>query len=79
MLGGKGFVAPSDKLYIADRTEGSENDIYQYTASKKNAVIAFLDVDDRPGAGQAKYPNAKFYYDWRELFEKKISILMRLP
>src|SRR5882672_4991885 len=76
VLGGRGFVAPSDKLYIAAIGTGgeAENDIYQYTASpKKNAVIAFLcDVDDRPGAkARANYPNAKFYYDWRELFEKE--------
>ncbi len=75
-LGGKNYVAPSDKLYIAAIGTGgeAENDIYQYTMSpKKNAVIAFLcDVDDRPGAkARAKYPKAKFYYDWRELFEKE--------
>ncbi|HZK65024.1 MAG TPA: gfo/Idh/MocA family oxidoreductase, partial [Puia sp.] len=54
VLGGKGFVAPSDKLYIAAIGCGgeAENDIHHYaTAPKKNAVIAFLcDVDDRQAA-----------------------------
>jgi predicted dehydrogenase len=76
VLGGQGFVAPSDKLYIAAIGTGGEaaNDIYHYaTAPKKNAVIAFLcDVDERPAAkSRAKYPSAKFYADWRELFEKE--------
>ena len=40
---------------------------------KKNAVIAFLcDVDDRMAAPRREeFPDAKFYYDWREMFEKE--------
>ena len=73
---GKGYVAPSDKLYIAAVGCGgeAENDIHHYaTAPKKNAVIAFLcDVDDRMAAPRRKeFPQAKFYYDWREMFEKE--------
>ena len=73
---GKGYVAPSDKLYIAAVGCGgeAENDIHHYaTAPKKNAVIAFLcDVDDRMAAPRRKeFPKAKFYYDWREMFEKE--------
>ncbi len=53
VLGGKGYVAPSDKLYIAAVGCGgeAENDIHHYaTAPRKNAVLAFLcDVDDRHG------------------------------
>lgn len=76
VMGGKGYVAPSDKLYIAAVGCGGEgeSDIRHYaTAPKKNAVIAFLcDVDDRMAAGRRKeFPQAKFYYDWRELFEKE--------
>src|SRR4249919_2214508 len=68
VLGGKGFVAPSDKLYIAAVGCGgeAENDIHHYaTAPNKNAVIAFLcDVDDRKAAPRRKeFPNAKFYHD----------------
>jgi len=76
VLGGKGFVAPSDTLYIAAVGCGgeAENDIHHYAnAPKKNAVIAFLcDVDDRMAAPRRKeFPQAKFYQDWRELFEKE--------
>src|SRR5450432_4493542 len=76
VLGGKGFVAPSDKLYIAAVGCGgeAENDIHHYaTAPKKNAVIAFLcDVDDRMAAPRRKeFPKAGFYKDWREMFHKE--------
>ncbi len=76
VLGGKGYIAPSDKLYIAAVGCGgeAENDIHHYaTAPRKNAVIAFLcDVDDRQAAPRRKeFPNAKFYHDWREMFEKE--------
>src|SRR6266700_2135164 len=72
VLGGKGYVAPSDKLYIAAVGCGGEgeNDIHHYaTAPKKNAVIAFLcDVDDRMATPRRKeFPSAGFYYDWREM------------
>jgi predicted dehydrogenase len=76
VLGGRGFTAPSDKLYIAAIGTGgeAENDIHHYAkAPKKNAEIAFLcDVDDRPASKRrAEFPKAKFYYDWRELFDKE--------
>lgn len=75
-VSGLGHVAPSDKLYIAAVGCGGEaqNDIHHYaTAPKKNAQIAFLcDVDDRMAAPRRKeFPKAKFYYDWREMFEKE--------
>ena len=65
VLGGKGFVAPSDKLYIAAVGCGGEaaSDIAHYaSAPKKNAVIAFLcDVDDRMAAPRRKeFPKAPF-------------------
>ena len=76
VLGGKGFVAPSDKLYIAAVGCGGEgqNDIRHFaTAPNKNAEIAFLcDVDDRQGAIRRKeFPRAKYYNDWREMFSKE--------
>ena len=73
---GKGYKAPSDKLYIAAVGTGgeAENDIHHFaTAPKKNAEIAFLcDVDERPAAERRKqFPKAKFYHDWREMFDKE--------
>ncbi len=76
VLGGKGFVPPSDKLYIAAVGCGGEgaSDIAHYAnAPKKNAVIAFLcDVDDRMSAPRRKeFPKAPYYHDWREMFYKE--------
>src|SRR3984885_7998431 len=73
---GRGHVAPSDKLYIAAVGCGgeAENDIHTHMRNpKKNAVMAFLcDVDERMAAPRRKeFPNAPFYHDWRELFEKE--------
>ena len=75
-VSGLGHVAPSDKLYIAAIGCGGEgaSDIDHYAkAPKKNAVVAFLcDVDDRQAAPRIKeFPDAKFYYDWREMFDKE--------
>ena len=75
-VSGLGHVAPSDKLYIAAIGCGGEgeNDIHHYAnAPKKNAVIAYLcDVDDRMAAPRIReFPQAKFYHDWRELFDKE--------
>src|SRR6185295_860854 len=76
VLGGRGYIAPSDKLYIAAVGCGgeAENDIHHYaTAPNKNAVIAFLcDVDERQSAPRQKeFPKAKFYHDWREMFDRE--------
>lgn len=76
VLGGKGFVAPSDKLYIACVGCGgeAESDIHHHaTTPNKNSVIAYLcDVDDRMAAPRRKeFPKAGFYKDWREMFDKE--------
>jgi len=75
-VSGLGHVPPSDKLYIAAIGCGGEgkNDIQHYAnAPNKNAIVSFLcDVDDRMAEPRIKeFPKAKFYYDWRELFDKE--------
>lgn len=75
-ISGLGHMAPSDKLLIAAVGCGGEgrDDIRHYSiAPKKNAEIAFLcDVDDRQSAPRrAEYPKAKYYHDWREMFDKE--------
>lgn len=74
VLGGKGYVAPSDKLLIAGIGAGGKagDDVNQF-AKNPNAEIAFLcDVDDRQAADlRKKYPKAKYYKDWRKLYDKE--------
>lgn len=74
VLGGKGFTAPSDRLTIASIGVGGkgESDIANFFKSGK-ADIAFLcDVDDRSAATTVKnFPKAKYYKDWREMFDKE--------
>ena len=74
VLGGKGFIAPSDKLLIAGIGVGGkgESDIASFYKSGK-AEIAFLcDVDDRRAANSVKaFPKAKYYKDYRELYDKE--------
>ena len=74
VLGGPGFTAPSDKLLIAGIGVGGkgESDIMSFYKSGK-AEIAFLcDVDDRRAAASRKaFPKAKYYKDYREMFDKE--------
>lgn len=74
VLGGKGYTAPSDRLLIAGIGVGGkgESDIMSFYKSGK-AEIAFLcDVDDRRAANSIKsFPKAKYYKDFRELFDKE--------
>ena len=74
VLGGKGFIAPSDRLTIASVGVGGKggDDIANFYRSGK-ADIAFLcDVDDRRAADSIKkFPKAKYYKDWREMLDKE--------
>ena len=74
VLGGSGFIAPSDKLLVAGIGAGGkgESDIKSFADSGK-AEIAFLcDVDDRRAANSRKrFPKAKYYKDYREMLEKE--------
>ncbi|MFC6997180.1 Gfo/Idh/MocA family protein [Rufibacter roseus] len=74
VLGGPGFLAPSDRLIIAGVGVGGkgESDIKSFYDSGK-ADIAFLcDVDDSRAANSRKrFPKAKYYRDWREMFDKE--------
>src|SRR3954462_5141231 len=64
VLGGSGFVAPSDRLTIASVGVGGkgQSDIDHFFKSGK-ADIAFLcDVDDRRAESTVKaFPKAKYY------------------
>lgn len=74
VLGGKGYVPPSDKLVIAGVGAGGQGgyDIREL-AKSPNAVIGYLcDVDDRQTIENRKnFPKAKYYHDWREMMDKE--------
>ena len=74
VLGGTGYIAPSDTVYIAGIGAGGKgsSDLTS-CAESKHAKIAFLcDVDDRMAAkSRANFPEAKYYKDFREMLEKE--------
>ena len=74
VLGGKGFVAPSDTLYIAGIGAGGKGEVDLRECGKhSNAKIAFLcDVDDRMAVkSRERFPDAKYYKDYRVLLDKE--------
>lgn len=74
VLGGKGFTAPSDKLTVAGVGVGGKgtSDLANFAKSGKADIAYLCDVDDRRAATSiANYPKAKYYKDFREMFEKE--------
>ncbi len=74
VLGGIGYMAPSDRLIIAGVGAGGKgnDDINRFYQSGKADIGFLCDVDDRRCAGTVKqFPKAKVYKDWRELFDKE--------
>ena len=73
-LGGKGFVAPSDRLIIAGVGAGGkgESDIANFFKTGKADIGFLCDVDDKRAANSVKnFPKAKYYKDWRVMFDKE--------
>lgn len=71
---GKGFIAPSDRLIIAGIGVGGkgESDIWSFYQSGKADIAYLCDVDDRRAATSVtRFPKAKYYKDWRKLFDKE--------
>jgi predicted dehydrogenase len=74
VLGGKGFIAPSDRLIIASVGAGGkgQSDIANFYKSGKAEIAYLCDVDDRRSAKtRGNFPKAKYYKDWREMFDKE--------
>jgi hypothetical protein len=64
-------IASTDKLRIACVGGGGKgsSDIH---CCREEEIVAICDADQKMAAEScAKNPNAKFYYDWREMFEKE--------
>jgi predicted dehydrogenase len=71
---GRGFVAPSDRLLIASIGVGGkgQSDIAMFSKSGKADIGFLCDVDTRRAAKTVNaFPKAKFYKDWREMFDKE--------
>lgn len=71
---GQGFLAPSDKLTVASIGVGGKggDDINHFFRSGKANIAVLCDVDDRQSKDtRAKFPNAKYYKDFREMLEKE--------
>ncbi|MGY4386661.1 putative dehydrogenase [Pedobacter sp. UYP24] len=74
VLGGKGFLAPSDRLIVAGVGAGGkgESDIAMFAKSGKADIGFLCDVDDRRSLNSRKaFPKAKYYKDWREMYDKE--------
>ncbi len=74
VLGGPGFVAPSDKLDIAAVGAGGKG-MVNLTQSWNNGtdnIAVLCDVDDRQArAAREKWPQARYYTDYRQMLEKE--------
>jgi len=74
VLGGKGFLAPSDRLQVAGVGVGGkgESDIANIYKGGKSDIAFLCDVDDRRAAGSVKrFPKAKYYKDYRQMLDKE--------
>src|SRR3954463_2102392 len=74
VLGGKGYIAPSDRLTIAGIGVGGkgESDIANFAKSGKAEIAYLCDVDDRRATTTVKnFPSAKYYKDFRVMLDKE--------
>lgn len=74
VLGGKGFIAPSDKLNIAGIGVGGkgQGDLEEFAKSPFVNIVSLVDVDERQAAKSRKnFPKASFYHDFREMLAKE--------
>ncbi len=76
VIGGKGFVAPSDKLNIAAIGAGGKGSVNIAGAFNNGTdnIVALCDVDDRQAKdSRIKHPKAKYYNDYRKLLENEAN------
>lgn len=74
VLGGKGFVAPSDKLNIAAIGAGGKANESLLRAWNNGAenIVCLCDVDDRQAVeSRQRYNKASYYRDYRVMLEKE--------
>jgi predicted dehydrogenase len=73
VLGGVGFLAPSERVNVAGIGVGGMGGGDIATHSKNGAnIVALCDVDDDRGAGSFNaFPKARRYKDFREMLDKE--------
>ncbi|MBS1978338.1 MAG: Gfo/Idh/MocA family oxidoreductase [Bacteroidetes bacterium] len=78
VLGGLGFIAPSDQLNLAAIGAGGKgaSDIRNASVNGRERVAALCDVDFSGSAKASveKFPSAKLYADYREMLDKEKDI-----
>lgn len=74
VLGGKGYIPPSDTVYIAGIGVGGKgtSDLTGVAKNPSARVVFLCDVDDRMAVESKKnFPDAKYYKDFREMLDKE--------
>ncbi len=78
VLGGPGFIAPSDRLHIAAIGAGGKgaSDIANASVNERERVVALCDVDFSGTAKQSveRFPKAKLFSDYRRMLDKMKGI-----
>lgn len=72
VLGGRGFVAPSDRLYIAGIGVGGMGfqDLKRISEDKRVVVAHLCDVDERRSKdARSLFEGAAFHKDWRRMMD----------
>jgi len=78
VLGGKGYLAPSDQLHLAAIGSGGKgtSDIKNASVNGREKVVALCDVDFSGSAKRSikNFPKATKYHDYREMLDKEKGI-----
>lgn len=78
VLGGLGFISPSDQLNIAAIGAGGKgrSDITNASVKGRERIVSLCDVDFSGSAKETvkQFPNAKLYADYREMLDKEKDI-----
>jgi predicted dehydrogenase len=73
VLGGTGFIAPSDQLAIVSVGSGGKggSDLNNAYNGGKNRIVGICDIDfERAGEAIKNHPKAKVYSDFRKMFDE---------
>ena len=73
-LGGRGFIAPSDTVYIAGIGVGGKgtSDLTGFAKNPHAKIVVLCDVDDRmAGESKKNFAQAKYYKDFRRMLDEE--------